>query len=168
MKTQKVENALLLAKQKNRILILSLVIGITLLLSISASNFLLAKNRREKVKISSTTEILISKKLYDELANDVYQTMAFAETQDLSKALNQELSLTNLHTIYSRTQNISKENSTIAAGTQFEAGLKEMMSGFHTNEINILTNEMDIINWNYIDSTKKQLFTLCCKNHWST
>jgi hypothetical protein len=34
-------------------------------------------------------------KLHDELANDVYQTMAFAETQDLSTTRNKEiLSLT--------------------------------------------------------------------------
>jgi signal transduction histidine kinase len=107
------------------------------------------------VKISYTTEIRISKKLHDELANDVYQTMAFAETQDLSTAQNKEILLTSLDTIYSRTRNISRENSTIEAGALFETSLKEMMSGFHTNEINILTNGMDTIQWNAINSTKK-------------
>jgi hypothetical protein len=32
-------------------------------------------------------------KLHDELANDVYQTMAFAETQDLSTTRNKEILL---------------------------------------------------------------------------
>ncbi|WP_158614865.1 tetratricopeptide repeat protein [Flavobacterium sp. LB2P53] len=155
LKTQKIENALLLEKQKNRNLILSFVIVFTLIISISAANFLMAKNRREKVKISYTTEIRISKKLHDELANDVYQTMAFAETQDLSSAQNKEVLLTSLDTIYSRTRNISRENSTIEAGALFETSLKEMMSGFQTNEINILTNGMDTIQWNAINSTKK-------------
>lgn len=155
LKTQKIENALLLEKQKNRNLILSFVIVFTLIISISAANFLMAKNRREKVKISYTTEIRISKKLHDELANDVYQTMAFAETQDLSTAQNKEVLLTSLDTIYSRTRNISRENSTIEAGALFETSLKEMMSGFQTNEINILTNGMDTIQWNAINSTKK-------------
>ena len=155
LKTQKIENALLLEKQKNRNLILSFVIGITLLLSITLANFLIAKNRRERMKTSYRTEIRISKKLHDELANDVYQTMAFAETQDLSTNINKEILLTNLDTIYSRTRNISRENSTIEAGIHFEAGLKDMMSGFHTHDINILTNGMDIINWNSINTTKK-------------
>ncbi|RTY83586.1 tetratricopeptide repeat protein [Flavobacterium sp. LS1P28] len=155
LKTQKIKNALLLEKQKNRNLILSFVIVFTLIISISAANFLMAKNRREKVKISYTTEIRISKKLHDELANDVYQTMAFAETQDLSTAQNKEVLLTSLDTIYSRTRNISRENSTIEAGALFETSLKEMMSGFQTNEINILTNGMDTIQWNAINSTKK-------------
>ncbi|MGO4906453.1 tetratricopeptide repeat-containing sensor histidine kinase [Flavobacterium sp. W20_MBD1_R3] len=155
LKTQKIENALLLEKQKNRNLILSFVIGITLLLSITLANFLIAKNRRERIKTSYRTEIRISKKLHDELANDVYQTMAFAETQDLSTNMNKEILLTNLDTIYSRTRNISRENSTIEAGAHFEAGLKDMMSGFHTHDVNILTNGMDIINWNSLNTTKK-------------
>jgi hypothetical protein len=43
---------------------------------------------KRKVKTSLTTEIRISKKLHDELANDVFQAMAFAETQDLSTSQN--------------------------------------------------------------------------------
>lgn len=65
LKTQKIENALLLEKQKNRNRILSFVIGITLLLSITLANFFIAKNSRERMKTSYRTEIRISKKLHD-------------------------------------------------------------------------------------------------------
>jgi signal transduction histidine kinase len=142
-------------QQQNRNRILSFVFGIIITMSILVGNFLVAKNKREKIKSAYNTEIRIAKKLHDELANDVFQTMAFAETQDLSTKQNKEILLTNLETIYSRTRNISKENSPIEAGPLFVPSLKEMMSGFNNNEVNVLINGIDIINWTTIDSNVK-------------
>lgn len=85
------------------------MIAIIITMSIVVGNFLVAKNKREKMK---STEIRIAEKLHDELANDVFQSMAFAETQDLYSTQNKEIVRTNLNTIYSRTRNISTENST--------------------------------------------------------
>ena len=89
------------------------------------------------------------------MANDVYHTMAFAETQDLSTIQNKESLLNNLDTIYSRTRNISKENSFINTGPKYVEGLKEMMSGFNTNAVTILVNGMDSIDWNKLERNKK-------------
>ncbi|MFV5702546.1 ATP-binding protein [Flavobacterium sp. XS2P12] len=155
LKAQKAENALQLEQQKNRNQLLYFVVGIIILISIFIFNFLVAKSKKEKIKTSYNTEIRIAKKLHDELANDVYHTMAFAETQDLSNSQNKEKLLNNLDTIYSRTRNISKENSTIETGSLFISNLKDMMSGFNTNEVNILTNGIDTINWATIDNNKK-------------
>ncbi len=155
LKAQKAENALLLEQQKNRNLLLYLVVGIIIMISVFITNLLLARNKREKIKASYNTEIRIAKKLHDELANDVYHTMAFAETQDLSTSQNKELLLSNLDTIYSRTRNISRENSTIETGTLFVSHLKEMMSGFNTDKVNVLTNGMESIDWLTIESNKK-------------
>ncbi|MFV8361527.1 ATP-binding protein [Flavobacterium sp. LS1P3] len=155
LKTQKAENALLLEQQKNRNLLLYLAVGIIIMISVFVYNYLVAKNKREKIKTSYNTETRIAKKLHDELANDVYHTMAFAETQDLSTSQNKEILLTNLDTIYSRTRNISRENSTIETGTLFVSQLKEMMSGFNTDNVNVLTNGIDLVDWLAIESTKK-------------
>ncbi|MFE3869461.1 ATP-binding protein [Flavobacterium sp. LS2P90] len=142
-------------QQHNKNLLLYFVVGIIITMSIVVGNFLVAKNKREKIKSSYNTEIRIAKKLHDELANDVYQTMAFAETQDLSTSQNKEILLTNLDTIYSRTRNISKENNTIETGPLFVSNLKEMMSGFNNNEVNVLVNGIDTINWTTLESNKK-------------
>nr|WP_314897360.1 ATP-binding protein [uncultured Flavobacterium sp.] len=152
LKTQKVLQE---EEQHTRNLFLYFGVGIIILISLFISNFLIAKNKREKIKASYTTEIRIAKKLHDELANDVYHTMAFAETQDLSTSQNKEILLSNLDTIYSRTRNISKENSTIEAGPLFLSGLKEMMSSFNNSEVNILTNGIDTINWTTLEDNKK-------------
>lgn len=142
-------------EQRTRNLFLYFVFAVVILISILLSNFLIAKNKREKIKATYTTEIRISKKLHDELANDVYQTMAFAETQDLAKNENKEILLSNLDGIYSRTRNISRENSTIETGIQFIPNLKEMMSGFNTDKVNVLTNGMDTVHWTEFENDKK-------------
>ena len=151
----KAQKTLQLEHQKKRNLVLYTVVGIITLISIFITNLLLARNKREKIKASYTTEIRIAKKLHDELANDVYHTMAFAETQDLSTTHNKEILISNLDTIYSRTRNISRENNTMETGSLFITNLKEMMSGFNTQEVNVITNGMDSINWMEIESNKK-------------
>lgn len=155
LKSQKVQTALELEQQKNRNILLSFLTIIVILSSIFLYSYLKAINKKEKIQSSYDTEIRIAKKLHDELANDVYHTMAFAETQDLSSSQNKEILLNNLDTIYSRTRNISKENSSINTGISYLEGLKEMMSGFNTNTINILTNGIDAINWNALEINKK-------------
>ncbi len=155
LKTQK---ALILEKQNSRNQLFSFVIAFTVLTSIFATSFLMAKNKREQVNSSYQTEIRIAKQLHDELANDVYQTMTFAETQDLSTSQNKETLLSTLDLIYSRTRNFSKENSVIDTGTQFTANLKEMMSGFNTDTNHVIINGLDAVNWPKIEKTKKITF----------
>ncbi|WP_035667526.1 ATP-binding protein [Flavobacterium sp. 83] len=142
-------------QQYNRNLYLYLGVLIIILTSIFITNFLMDKNKREKIKSSYNTEIRIAKKIHDELANDVFQTMSFAETQNLSTSRNKEILLTNLDTIYSRIRNISKENSTIESGALFVSHLKEMMSSFNNNNVNVLINGIDTINWITIESNTK-------------
>lgn len=155
LKTQKAETALELEKQKNQNLVLNFLVITGILSTIFLYYFLKAINKKEKIQTSYDTETRIAKKLHDELANDVYHTMAFAETQDLSTSQNKESLLNNLDTIYSRTRNISKENSIIDTGTKYVEGLKEMMSDFNTCTITILVNGMDSIDWKTLESNKK-------------
>jgi signal transduction histidine kinase len=155
LKNQKSENLLELEIQKNKNLLLRFLIVIGILSTLFLYYFLKALNKKEKIQTAYDTETRISKKLHDELANDVYHTMAFAETQDLSSSQNKEILLTNLDTIYSRTRNISKENSAIDTGLHFVAGLKEMISGFNTDAVSILINSMDSVNWNALETNKK-------------
>jgi hypothetical protein len=175
LKNQKVETALELERQKYRNLILYFIVAIGIAATSFISYFLIAKNKKEKIKASYNTEIRISKKLHDELANDVYHTMTFAETQDLASIENKEILLNNLDTIYSRTRNISQENSVIDTGLQFMTDLKEMMSKFNTENVNVLVNGIDEINLRTIIShqTHRQStvfecwhkIEVCCVHH---
>ncbi|MBF2708340.1 tetratricopeptide repeat-containing sensor histidine kinase [Flavobacterium soyangense] len=155
LKSQKAQTAFELEQQKNKNLLLYFLILIGFISTVFLYHFLKAINKKEKIQTSYDTETRIAKKLHDELANDVYHTMAFAETQDLSSSQNKEILLNNLDTIYSRTRNISKENSSIDTGLQFVSSLKEMMAGFSTEATNVLINELDIVNWNALEANKK-------------
>ncbi|WP_281336126.1 tetratricopeptide repeat-containing sensor histidine kinase [Flavobacterium eburneipallidum] len=155
LKTQKIETALELEQHKNRNLILIFLVITGILSTIFLYYFLKALNKKEKIQISYDTETRISKRLHDELANDVFHTLAFAETQDLSTSQNKEILLNNLDAIYSRTRNISKENSAINTGKKYLNCLKEMMSGFNTDTVTIITNGMDTIDWDNLEVNKK-------------
>jgi len=155
LKANKIKNELQIEKQKNRNQLLYFLVALGITITGFSSNYLIAKNKKDKIKTSYDTEIRIAKKLHDELANDVFQTMAFAETQDLSSKQNKNVILNNLYAIYSRTRNISNENNSIDTGKDFINGFKEMISGFNSKEVTVLVNGMDLIEWMKLESNKK-------------
>jgi signal transduction histidine kinase len=107
-----------------------------------------SKNRRKLQKATYDTETRISKKLHDELANDVFNAMTYADTQDLNNPTNKEFLLENLDKIYTQSRNISKENSQIDTGDNFEAVLKAMLSSYNSNNINvIIKNNTSSTDW---------------------
>lgn len=155
LKANKIKTELQLEQQKNRNQLLYFLVTIGITITGFSSNYLITKNKKDKIKTSYDTEIRIAKKLHDELANDVFQTMAFAETQDLSSNQNKNVMLNNLYAIYSRTRNISNENNSIAIGSEFINGFKEMISGFNSKEVTVLVNGMNLIEWMKLESNKK-------------
>ncbi|MCD0472198.1 tetratricopeptide repeat protein [Flavobacterium sp. JAS] len=155
LKAQKAENELQLERQKKRIIISYIIILFILGLVTFLCYHLNSKGRKEKNDAVLKSELRISKKLHDELANDVYQTIAFAEIKDLKIDENREHLLNNLENIYLRTRNISKENSKITTDKNYIVALKEMISGFKTPKINILLNGFDTISWDKVETNKK-------------
>lgn len=155
LKSNKIITELQLEQQKNRNQLLYFIVALGITITGFSSNYLIAKNKKDKIKTSYDTEIRIAKKLHDELANDVFQTMAFAETQDLSSHQNKNVILNNLNAIYSRTRNISNENNSIAIGSEFINGFKEMILGFNSKEVTVLVNGINLIEWMKLESNKK-------------
>jgi signal transduction histidine kinase len=155
LKSQKAENQLHLERQKKRNIVSYIIIICTSILSLFLYLHLTLKARKEKNKEIYQSEMRISKKLHDELANEVYKTLAFAENKDLQQEENKEYFLNNLDTLYSKTRKISKENSFITTSEFYQVALREMISEFKTPDVNILLNGMDTVSWNKIDKNKK-------------
>lgn len=155
LKKQKAENELQLERQKNRNIISYIIILFTAALSLFLYFHLISKGRKEKNRAIFESEMRISKKLHDELAHDVHNTLNFAKTTDLKQEENKEHLLNNLDNIYSRTRNISKENSPIITDNNFSIALKEMISGYQTSDVNIILNGFDLVLWNEIEKNKK-------------
>ena len=141
-------------KQKTqKQLYLSLLLFITTLSLVSYFAFR-SRNRRKLLEATYKTETRISKKLHDELANDVHNTIAFAETQNLEDPIHKETLLENLDTIYTRTRNISSENKNIHIGESFLDNLKVMITSYNSLERNIIIN-CDTLNWSKINNETK-------------
>jgi signal transduction histidine kinase len=117
--------------------------------------YLKNKSKKEKQAAIYESETRIAKKLHDELANDVYQAIAFAETQDLHNPVQKETLLDNLDKIYTRTRNISRENSPIVTGDSYEMALKEMLSGFSSSRVQVIVKDVNSIPWDKIAEEKK-------------
>lgn len=155
LKTNKAENELQLERQKNRNIISYILMALSLSLIVVLYFYLTSRGNREKIEATYKSETRIAKKLHDELANDIYHTMAFAENRNLSLVENKEQLLLNLDAIYSRTRDISKENSPVIKDEKYTFYLKEMISGFNTSNINLLLNDIESIPWNEIEKNKK-------------
>lgn len=102
--------------------------------------FTVRKNRKKIKETAYQTETRIAKKLHDELANDVHNTIAFAETQDLLNPKNKDTLLENLETIYNRTRNISNENKDIDTGELYLEKLKAMLATYNSSDRNVIVN----------------------------
>lgn len=155
LKAQKIKNELQLEKQGSRNIISYVIIILALCLIVFLYFYLTARTNRLKLEATYQSETRISKKLHDELANDVYHTLAFVENRNLTIEENRNHLLKKLDDIYSRTRDISKENNPDLSNQNYTASLKELISGFNTSDTNVLINGLDSISWDNIDENKK-------------
>ncbi|MDA6072295.1 ATP-binding protein [Flavobacterium sp. AC] len=155
LRLEKAENQLSLQKAKYlRIVFVIIFIFLVILIAILI-RYYRNKNKAIEVKTSYNTETRIAKKIHDELANDVYHVIAFAESQSLLKESAKENLLQKLDDIYGRVRGISRENNRIDTGINFTKSIKEMLSTYNTSERNIMVTNLETINWELIDDIKK-------------
>ena len=103
-------------------IISSLSALLVLLLGGALLYYLRQRSRREKIREIYLTESRISKRIHDELANDVYNLMSSIEGVAPTEAVDR------LEHIYRRTRDISRENSEIDTGENYLESLISMLS----------------------------------------
>ena len=155
LRLEKAENLLSLQKAKYLRIVFAIAFVFLVILIAILIRYYKNKNKVIAFKTSYNTETRIAKKIHDELANDVYQVIAFAESQPLAAESTKENLLQKLDDIYGRVRGISKENNRIETGVNFTKSMKEMLSAYNTTERNIIVNNLEDINWEIIDDTKK-------------
>jgi len=109
--------------------------------------FLKLRHKREKLQQVYNTEARISKKVHDEVANDVYQVMT--KLQDNSEILD------DLENIYSKTRDISKDNSLIELNSSFEETINDLLYTYKNETVGIITKGIKTVNWNALSNIKK-------------
>lgn len=155
LRLEKAENQLSLQRAKYLKIVFVIVFGFLVILIFILIRYYKNKNKAIEFKTSYNTETRIAKKIHDELANDVFQVIAFTESQPLYAESTKENLLQKLDDIYSRVRGISRENNSIDTGKNFTRTIKEMLSAYNTRERNIMVTNLENIHWENIDNIKK-------------
>ncbi|QDW22909.1 ATP-binding protein [Flavobacterium sp. KBS0721] len=155
LRLEKAENLLSLQKATYLRIVFAIVFVFLVILIFILIRYYKNKNKAIEFKTSYNTETRIAKKIHDELANDVFNVIAFTESQPLSTESTKENLLQKLDDIYGRVRGISRENNKIETGTNFIKSLKDMLSTYNTSERNIMVTNVEIIHWESIDEIKK-------------
>lgn len=152
LKVKELENQLELrkSKQKNTIYIglgVISILGFIIVIVTIRNNY-----QKEKVKEVYRTETRISKKLHDEVANDLYQVM-----NQLNKVESKPIDLIdNLEQIYTKTRDISRENNELEVENDFEESLTDLLMAYKNEDVNVITKGIKQIKWSEIDNLKKR------------
>lgn len=137
--------------EKSQKQVYQLLAVVILILALGLLYFFRAKHKKEKLKEVYTTETRISKKVHDEVANDVYQIMTKLQSND---NINEDV-LDDLEQIYLKTRDISKENSTIHVNQDFEILLTDLLANYSSNQVNVITKDIVKVDWKKVSDVKK-------------
>lgn len=110
------------------------------------------RHRREKLLQVHQTEARISKKVHDEVANDIYRLMAKMQ----AKNMGEDTLLDDLDRIYGKTRDISKEHRALDIGPNFGQQLNELLASYQTQTTGISTRNLAAIDWDLVPRTKKE------------
>jgi signal transduction histidine kinase len=137
-------------EKKLRVIFQALAILLVLLGSFLIYFF---RNRqRQKVQQQvQRTESHISKKVHDEVANEVYGVMTRLQGE---KVISEEL-IDHLENIYNKTRDISREHNPIDPAEPFEQILQDLILTFQSLERNVITKNVSGIDWKKVSPLKK-------------
>jgi len=142
-----------ISKQKAQKIITGLLAMIVVISGFFLFYYLKQRHKKEKLKEIYDTETRISRKVHDELANDVYNIMNRIQNESKTK---QKAVLEQLEDVYKKTRDISYENGTINFENQsFNLELKEMLNSYQNKNISILTRGLHEKLWLEIKDHKK-------------
>ncbi|MDN3643931.1 hypothetical protein QWY87_14535 [Lutimonas halocynthiae] len=151
LRTRSAEEQLALEKSK-RMNSVYIAIGV-ISIFVFAFILLLSRERYQKEKLQEVvlTESRISKKVHDEVANDLYQVMTKLEKQPTER----DALLNDLDSIYNKTRDISRENNALDLEQDFGELLSDLLMSYKSDEVNIITKGLKKVSWKKTNSLKK-------------
>ncbi len=149
LNTQRAE--LQLEKERSQKTFIVIIGVLVLLLLILGIILILSRIKGIRQKEVFKTESRISKKVHDELANEVYQVMVKMQI-DTNKG--EEL-LDDMEHIYNKSRDISKEYQVLDDSIPFDEILSDLLSSYQSDRVRILRRDSTPIDWNGLSSVKK-------------
>ncbi|SRX54221.1 tetratricopeptide repeat-containing sensor histidine kinase [Aequorivita sp. CIP111184] len=132
--------------------VLYMILGIfTLIMAIFIILLLRTKHKKEKIRQVYNTEARISKKVHDEVANDLYHVMVKIQG---NTSANDEV-LDDIENIYNKTRDISKENSAVELSEDFTEQLSDLLLSYKNQQTTVITQNISKMNWKAVSDIKK-------------
>ncbi|RNL88243.1 tetratricopeptide repeat-containing sensor histidine kinase [Sinomicrobium pectinilyticum] len=147
------ESELQRVKERSRRIVFQFVLLFIILISFLVYRYLRIRQKRKILQEVSASEARISRKMHDEIANDMYRVMTNLQTRH---QLSGEI-LDDLDDIYSRTRDISREIQTPESGKDYADILKGLLLQFRTEKVNIILNGLSGISWDSVKEDKKRM-----------
>ena len=155
LRLERAENLLSIQEAKYQRLFFILGIAVLILSLLYLRKFYQNRNRIGKLTAAYDTETRIAKDIHDELANDVFNTITFTQTQPLESTNVKDSLIQKLDHIYNRVRRISRENNEIDTKANYAVNLKEMLSTYNSPNTNVIINNIEKVTWDLIDDVKK-------------
>lgn len=146
----------LMVTRRNNVI---LVTFISLLLGAVVISFIYRKikykHRLDKIQQAYLTETKIAKKIHDELANDVFNTLTYTQNFTLDTPETRSRLVTDLESIYKKARNISLQHSSIATDGTFSTHLTNLFNEYNAPDCQIIITGLDKFDFSHLDKNQK-------------
>jgi signal transduction histidine kinase len=149
---KKTQESKLLQEVESRKRLVYQFLALFILMALIASYFIFRyRYRKAKIEEVYKTETRIAKKVHDEVANDMYKVMTSLEN---NPSVDNSV-LDDLERIYSKTRDISRENSAIDLIQDYGLQLNDLLIGYKNQNVTIVTRNLSKIDWKDVSEIKK-------------
>ena len=135
-------------RKKQTTLLIALIAGLIFILIFL---YILMRIKQIKQREVFATESRISKKVHDEVANEVYQLMVKMQLAEEPS----EVLLDDLESIYNRSRDISKEFNSLDTKLPFSEVLNDLIASYQTSGLSIINRNISKHNWDMVSQDKK-------------
>ena len=153
------KNLMLLAqvaiKDKQKILAISAAI-VSLTLIVFVIFYKNQQKKKEQLEMAYKTELRLSKKLHDELGNDIFYLMTQVQKDNQGTDSSQKvIILEGLNSIYQRIRDISKEYTAIDTSENFGKEFLALLNSYSSTKTKLITKELPSDFWDNVSAEAK-------------
>ena len=153
------KNLMLLAqvaiKDKQKILAISAAI-VSLTLIVFVIFYKNQQKKKEQLEMAYKTELRLSKKLHDELGNDIFYLMTQVQKDNQDTDSSQKvIILEGLNNIYQRIRDISKEYTAIDTSENFGKEFLALLNSYSSTKTKLITKELPSDFWDNVSAEAK-------------
>ncbi len=145
--TEEKEQQIIKVRNQNTIYLLGMMLLLTAIAFAvfffrQRTKYLAQQNQIVQFQASYETETRISKRLHDDLGNDIFQVMLqYQNNPEDPKILNK------LNTAYAKARDISRENNEFETDEEYPEELSSMLQNYTNNGIQLMARGLDTIDW---------------------